>query len=77
MAIKESAPQSFRTPSTADGILKKRSRSYDDDFAEDEPAISRQATFARESRSTSSACSSSNHYIKSVDNSGALSRNSD
>ena len=79
--MEQLAPKCFRTPLNADEHHKKRSRSCDDNFDEDEPATSRQNAFARDSRSTGrssgSSSSSSAHYMNSLGNSGTLSRNSD
>lgn len=82
--MEQLAPKCFRTPSNAGEHLKKRSRSCDDNFDEDEQAISRQTTFARESRScgnrydsASSSSSSSSHYMNNLGNSGTISRTLD
>lgn len=83
--MEQLAPKCFRTPLDADEHHKKISRSCDDNFDEDEPAMSRQNAFARDSRSTGSTSGSSSSgsvsgsvsYMNSLGNSGTISRNSD
>ena len=79
--MEQLAPKCYRTPLNADEHQKKRSRSCDDNFDEDEPAMSRQNAFARDSRSTGrssgSSSSSSGHYVNSLGNSETLSRSTD
>ena len=78
--MEQLAPKCFRTPSNAGEHPKKRSRSCDDNFDEDEQAISRQASFARESRSGGNrydSASSSSHYMNNLGNSGTILRTLD
>ena len=45
------ASKCLRTPGTAEEHLKKRSRTYNDEYVEVEPSMSRETYFAHEERS--------------------------